>query len=392
MLSKGGEEMRIAVVDQNEKIIIPGNNSMVFVKADQTLEELKSDYTSAGFDGVLSIGKLQKDRIPKVDYYSDKLLGVSNKAYIESRLKKQITKYKIEELGWKPDDFKKVKGLSVNIKERSSEAGDEDEDIASTATATGVGFAMGMLMYFVIFIYGSMVMRSVMEEKTNRIVEVILSSVRPFQLMMGKIMGVGAVGVTQFAIWAFVFLGINIFASLFLAGMVDPGSTGMAMEASSADSQEIMEMVESMTEQISQLPLGMITLAFFFYFITGYFVYAALFAGLASAVNDESDAQILTIPVGIPVLLSLFILIGMMENPNTSLAFWASICPLSAPIIMPARMAFGVPLWELLLSMVLMILGVVFFVWLAARIYRVGILMYGKKVTFREIAKWMLRS
>lgn len=234
-------------------------------------------------------------------------------------------------------------------------------------------------------------MRGVMEEKTNRIVEVILSSVRPFQLMMGKILGIGAVGVTQFFIWIVALFFINILMTVVIGVSVDTTSIS-AGAASQQDPELVMDIMEGFQEQLSSLPMGLLMFSFVFYFVGGYVVYAALFASLSAAVNEEADAQVLTLPISIPVIISFFILMAILENPNTGLAFWSSIFPLSSPIIMPARIAFGVPIWQVILSMACLVIGGIFTVWLAARIYRVGILMYGKKVSFREIGKWMLKG
>ena len=188
--------------------------------------------------------------------------------------------------------------------------------------------------------YGAMIMRSVMEEKTNRIVEIILSSVKPFKLMMGKILGVGAVGVTQYAIWIVLLVIINFVMAFFIGDSINPNQVG---GASPQDVDAAMEMVENLQMQFASLPLGLIVFGFLFYFITGYVFYAALYAGLASAINDESDAQTLTFPIAIPIIISIIILSGMLDSPNSSIAVWASIIPFFAPVIMPARLAFGMP-------------------------------------------------
>lgn len=233
-------------------------------------------------------------------------------------------------------------------------------------------------------------MRSVMEEKSNRIVEVILSSVRPFKLMIGKILGVGAVGLTQFAIWIVLLFFINIFMGILIGGTMD--LSGAQMGANEQDMEQAMEMWEAVQGHFSELPIGLLIGSLLFYFFGGYVLYAALFAGLAAAVNDESDVQTLTIPISIPVVLAVFILIAIIENPNSGLAVWSSMFPLFSPIIMPARIAFGVPTHHLILSMALLVLGCIIAIWIAAKIYRVGILMYGKKISFREIGKWLFAN
>ena len=293
---------------------------------------------------------------------------------------------RLKDLGLAEKDFDNSQKVSISLNEVSL-AGKNN---IGTGIATSVGFAMAFLMYIVIFIYGAMVMKGVMEEKTNRIVEVMLSSVRPFQLMIGKITGIGAVGITQFTIWIVLLFFINSFLSLFMLSMFDMPAAGNGV--SETEMQQAQEIIEQLQTQFTELPLFQLIVSFIIYFIGGYLLYAALFAGLGSAVNDDSDAQTLTFPVSVPIIIAIFILTAIMERPNSSLAFWSSMIPFFSPIIMPFRIAFGVPLWELLLSMTLLLGGALFAVWIAAKIYRVGILMYGKKVTFTEIARWMVRS
>ncbi len=376
------DSLRIAVVDESGQYAnrFEDTRSLYFKEVKSSFEEMKTTYQEQNYDGILHIPSFNLNNPKGVEYFSDKLLGVQSKEYIEDELADEIRKERIAQLGIDDKAYQKARKVRLSIKEVNQEG-----EASGTGLATGVGMFMGMVMYFVIFLYGSMVMRGVMEEKTNRIVEVILSSVKPFQLMMGKILGIGAVGLTQFLIWIILMFFINIIMALFVGGSIDPGMMG----ANEADIEEIAAKMEMFQPTLEGLPVGKLVFCFLFYFFWGYIVYAALFGAMASAVNEEGDLQTLTIPVSIPIIISIFILMAMINSPNTSLAFWSSIFPLSAPIIMPARIAFGVPTWELILSMTLMVLGAFFIVWVAARIYRIGILMYGKKVTLREIGKWL---
>lgn len=261
-------------------------------------------------------------------------------------------------------------------------------------------------MYMLVFIFGSQVMRGVIEEKTSRVVEVIVSSVKPVQLMLGKIIGIALVGLTQFMIWVILTVG----AVAFVKGTVlkESGITEITqnipqnimsennmtvnaeetVEALSPEMEEFSKMFESALNQDWLL----IIFSFIFYFITGYFLYASVFAAIGSAVDNETETQQFMLPVTIPIILGLMVAVGTMQNPESSLSFWCSIIPLTSPIVMIARIPFGVPLWQIILSMALMIITFLAFVWMAAKIYRTGILMYGKKTSWKELWKWLKYS
>ncbi|OWY21811.1 ABC transporter permease [Sphingobacteriales bacterium UPWRP_1] len=397
LIAFNADTLRIVVKDDSGKFAqrIKDTETLYFKKSDDTLNLLKLNYRQEGYDGVLYIPQLNVDNPNGITYYSDKLLGLSAKSYIQTEIKDELRKLKLSELGVDDKVYNQVQKLQVEISEEATGGGSS----ANTGLATAAGFIMGFLMYMVIFIYGAMVMRGVMEEKTNRIVEVILSSVRPFQLMLGKIVGIGAVGLTQFLIWvvlmAFINLGLGVFAGGYLSNM-QGGGMGLGSGGFNAGNEQQMEqalfIAQSMQSQIESLPMATMVFGFLFYFLFGYIMYAALFAAVGSAVNDESETQSLTFPVSLPIIISIFILSAIMEAPNSGLAFWSSLIPLFSPIIMPFRIAFGVPWTQLLVSMALLVLGALAMVWLAAKIYRTGILMYGKKVTLTEIGRWLFRS
>lgn len=260
--------------------------------------------------------------------------------------------------------------------------------------ASGIGYATGFLIYITLFIYGVMVMRGVMEEKTNRIAEVIISSVKPFQLMMGKIIGIGAVGITQFLIWIILVTSL----STILGSMVSPEVMQQVQDAQQgagaiSAKPGIVGAIDNITSAVNwPLVIG----CFLFYFFGGYLFYASLFAAVGSAVNEDAqDAQSLTFPITLPIILGIIIMINAINDPNSSLATWASIIPFFSPIVMMARIPFGVPdtvpYWQLGLSMVLLVAGFLFTTWLGAKIYRTGILLYGKKPTWKEMIKWIRR-
>ena len=263
--------------------------------------------------------------------------------------------------------------------------------------ASGIGYLTGFLIYITLFIYGVMVMRGVMEEKTNRIAEVMISSVKPFQLMMGKIIGIGAVGLTQFLIWIILISGLSVLFGSSLSPETmqqvqnaQQGAGGMQQSAPPGG-------MAALVTNLSSVNWIMVVGCFLFYFLGGYLFYASLFAAVGSAVNEDSqDAQSLSFPITLPIILAIIIMINAINDPGSSLATWSSIIPFFSPIVMMARIPFGVPdtvpYWQLGLSMVLLVLGFLFTTWLSAKIYRTGILLYGKKPSWKEMIKWVRRS
>jgi ABC-2 type transport system permease protein len=278
-----------------------------------------------------------------------------------------------------------------------------------TEISWALGFIGGMLIYFFIFMYGSQVMRGVIEEKTSRIIEVIVSSVKPIQLMLGKIVGIAMVGLTQFLLWIVLTLGIvTTFTAIYAdqidkyklgneQAITDPGQLFPSDAMGMPDTQQGLEALGS-DENISQIidvffsiNYGVIIFTFLFYFVAGYLLYAALFAAIGSAVDNEADTQQFMLPVTIPLVFSIIIgLSFVLNNPDGDIAYWLSIIPLTSPIIMMIRVPFGVNIYtDLIPSMVLLIAGFLLTTWIAAKIYRTGILMYGKKVSYKELWKWL---
>jgi len=255
-----------------------------------------------------------------------------------------------------------------------------------------VGYGCGFLLYFFMLIYGMSVMRSVMEEKTNRIAEIIISSVKPYQLMLGKILGVALVGLTQFIIWVLLLL---------VVGGVVLGTVGINMFQHGAMSPEMMqqasmannaEMIAGLQSLFNDMNWGAILCWFLFYFLGGYFLYAALYAAVGSLVNDDpQDSQQFTLPITLPIIIAFVLMTAALQDPNSGMAVFGSLFPLTSPIVMMARIPFGVPAWQLILSAVLLVIGFILTTGLAAKIYRTGILLYGKKITFKEVGKWLFR-
>jgi len=333
---------------------------------------------------------------------------------IRKAVTKAVSELKMARSGIKQetiDDLQaKVELSAINLDEVGGKRND-------ASTTTGIAYVLSILVYMFIFIYGVQVMRGVSEEKSNRIMEVMISSVKPFQLMMGKILGIAGVVLTQFALWLVLSWGITtVVAPLLLkddkpvaaattataatsAAPAPAAQSGPAAAPSPAASTSADAMAEapkpgqpfSIWVILGELPIGSIIGGFLFFFLGGYLLYSSLFAAIGSAVDDQTDAQQFMFPVTIPLILSYIVSINVIINgdPNGPLAFWLSMIPLTSPIAMVMRLPFGVPAWQLALSGTLLVGGFVAATWVAARIYRVGILMYGKKVTYKELSKWM---
>jgi len=327
---------------------------------------------------------------------------------IRKAVTKAVSELKMARSGIKQqtiDDLQaKVEMSSINLDEVGGKRND-------AGTTTGIAYVLSILVYMFIFIYGVQVMRGVSEEKSNRIMEVMISSVKPFQLMMGKILGIAGVVLTQFALWLVLSWGLTtVVAPLLLkddkpvAATTTTTATSAAQSGTAAASRPAAPTsADAMAEApkpgqtlglwsvLGELPIGSILGGFMFFFLGGYLLYSSLFAAIGSAVDYQTDAQQFMFPVTIPLILSYIVSINVIINgdPNGPLAFWLSMIPLTSPIAMVMRLPFGVPTWQLVLSGTLLVLGFIGTTWVAARIYRVGILMYGKKVTYKELSKWM---
>ena len=299
-----------------------------------------------------------------------------------------------------------MKSIDTNVQVQTIKI-DSSGEVKETSTgiAMGLAYILGFLMYMLVFIFGAQVMRGVIEEKTSRVVEVIISSVRPVQLMMGKIIGIALVGLTQFFIW--IFLTILTVTILKTTILQDTKQTEIIQSAQqnlmSADqSATITAQTSDISPQLAEFsrlfdnamnqPWGTIIFSFIFYFITGYLLYASVFAAIGSAVDNETETQQFMLPVTIPIIFGLIVAMGTMQNPESSLSFWCSMIPLTSPIVMMARIPFGVPYWQIAVSMGLMLFTFAGFVWMAAKVYRTGILMYGKKTSWKEMWKWLRYS
>lgn len=389
---KGESSKKIAILDEynlfNGKIEAFGSNTFEFVK-NENPEAFKTSFNQKGYDAFLYIpADIKLDKPDNIVVYGQDQVGLGTQERLENRINKAIEKKQMQlKLGdaISVDELNSIKS-DVDIRSISLKDGTEKE--GNAAMATGAGYITGILIYFVLMIYGSMVMRGVMEEKTNRIAEVMVSSVRPFQLMMGKIIGIGAVGLVQFLIWGVLILGLQMLIPLFFPGAVEQMAS--AVPAAQQAAMQNAAMAKS-TNEILSMVFGLIP-GFIAYFLGGYFLYSSLFAAVGSAVNeDPQDAQSLMLPIMMPIIFSFVMLTKVVQDPHSGLAIFGSLFPLTSPIVMMGRLPFGVPGWQLALSLVLLIGGFLGTTWLAAKIYRTGILMYGKKITWKEMMKWVAR-
>lgn len=380
------ESTRIAVKDESGLFLRKLNSTKTLeynFHQEQLIDELKLSYLDQGYDGILYIPDIDIHQPSGITFISENSLGLVTKSLMESAIEGEIRKLRISSQGLSEDVLS-----SLDAEVIISEAGvQEDNSGGGAIISTVIGYVMGFIIYIVLFVYGTMVMKGVVEEKTNRIMEVIISSVKPFQLMLGKILGIGAVGLTQFFLWI-ILVGLTYvgLAYIFSDKLLELSSIAMNPEmAPTKDAAEFAMGLEGLKNINWPLLIG----SFLFYFFGGYLFYASLFAALGSAVGEESESQAMMLPISVPIILAIFLMMIIITQPHSSLAVWSSMIPFFSPIIMPARIPFGIPGWQIALSMFLLIIGFIFTTWIAGRIYRVGVLMYGKKVNFRELWKWL---
>jgi ABC-2 type transport system permease protein len=396
------EERTIAVYDPTSLILnrLEGNNFTKFhYIPEQEYQQLSKNFKSGKYYAVLHIPTniLNTNRAEMI---SDKQVTMDVKYMVagkignimETEKKKQV----IDAIGV-PDLEKKLAATKTNITVDTIKLGDEGKAVKSSSEiAMIIGLVAGFMIYMFVFIYGTMVMRGVMEEKSNRIVEVIISSVKPFQLLFGKIVGIGLVGLTQIAIWIILGTGIaSVTATYSGQGSADVASqaqnvmSGQEVGQIAASSPEAQNKVAEIIGMIGNLNIPLIVFALFFYFICGFILYASLMGAIGSAVDSDEDAQQIMLPVMMPLIASIIIVMAVAKNPEGSLAFWASMIPFTSPVTMMARIPFGIPVWQIMLSMTILLATILGTIWIAGKIYRTGILMYGKKVNFKEIVKWL---
>jgi len=392
---ESGSEIKVAVLDEAGMVRqLPDDKGVRFIPSGgKNIEQLKTEVQEKQIDGVLRIpplGNFQKKE-HTVFYYSDDKLAPEKSGIIERKIAKKIREFKVDSLKLDPKSLEMLETDIAIDPEKITGTG-EDDSKYTVGVGLAIGGVMAFIMFFMVMMYGQMVMRSVMEEKTNRIVEVMMSSVRPFDLMLGKILGAGAVGLTQVVIWVVLSGGIMFLVPLIMGG-VDPSQMQAPMSPGDVtiDPEQMEGEAFRFMNEINKQNWWLIISSFIIFFLGGYFIYSSLFAAIGSAMGDDmGEGQALVLPVTIPIILAIYIVFfAGIRNPDSGLMVFASLFPLFSPIAMPFRMAFNPPWWQIALSLILVVAAAFFFVWLAGRIYRVGILLYGKKVTFKEIGKWM---
>ena len=396
VMNQGSDDQKVIYVMDEQDLLgknIESRKNLEFVFTDNDLASLKTKYEAKELDGILELKGITQNDIKTYDviYHSDDQLALDESKSIERDIRKKVRNYKLKALDI---DTSKLNSLETNINIIPNTIFDDKEITGMTGIVGSLlGGVVGYALFFIILIYGMQVMRSVMEEKINRIVEVLISSVKPFELMMGKVIGVGLVGLTQIGLWSILFPIIYTVAFSFFG--VDAAGPSLSDIANNPDIpqdaiQEGTAKIALILTEIGNMNWLKILPLLIFYFLGGYFAYASLFAAVGSAVGEDiNEAQSLTLPIMLPLVFAVYIGVSAISAPDSSIVVWASIIPLLSSIVMPVRLPSDPATWQILLSVVLLILFVIFFVWLAGRIYRVGILMYGKKASIKEIAKWV---
>ncbi len=389
MAAKSEQKEAIAVIDESgvfiNKMDTSSSSYTITYIADDTHENYTTLLEKNKCDILLHIYPFRNGLPDSINIYKDGGVSLSAKEFISDDMNTIYQIKQMQDEGIDKDKIDSINNSSIRLKSFDLKNNQE----TSSEIATMIGYVTGFLIYLVILIYGMGVMRGVMEEKTNRIAEVIISSVRPFQLMMGKIVGIALVGLTQFLLWLILTGSLQFLLPLFIPELrqaMHP-SSAVGMDAmSKVPSSELAGIFNSLSNQHWSLILS----CFLFYFLGGYFLYAAMFAAVGSLVNeDQQEAQQMTIPITMPIILAFFIMTSAIKDPNSTLAIFGSMFPLTSPIVMMARIPYGVPAWQIATSMLLLVAGFVLMTWLSAKIYRTGILMYGKKASWKEVIKWM---
>jgi len=377
------EKPKVALLDQGSLIsdsaIINSKKASLVKVSNETEASFVKKYKTQGYEAFLYVPKIDilSEKPKGIILHSQSSLSLGTSSAIENIVNESIEEKRMIAQGIEPARYKKI---SSDIDIESTIDTEDGGKKTVSEVAYAVSFACGILIYMMMIIYGTQVMRGVTEEKTSRIAEVVVSSVKPFQLMMGKIIGIGAVGLTQFAIW---------FILLFLMQFLIPAD--MLTKASAAS--ESAGAAATIATGISSLPLLKIAIAFVFFFLAGYLLYASLFAAVGSVVSeDQQEAQQLIFPILMPIILGFVIMTKAINDPHSNLAVFGSLFPLTSPIVMMGRITYDIPLWQIACSVVLLVACFFFFTWITAKIYRTGILMYGKKPSWKEMMKWAFKK
>lgn len=384
----------VEVFDESGRMNLETNDKFEFISLSGSLEQAKTAYQQTKHFALLYIPDFELAKPEGLTLYTKENPSIRKMDDLESLLERRVHDLKLEQFNI---DKETLKSLRTSISLRSvnlSESGEEKD--SNTGMLYVLGFVLGVLIYMFVLIYGMQIMLGVIEEKTSKIVEVIISSVKPFQLMMGKILGIASVGLLQFTIWA-VLISVLSTVTLNLFGVNMPQEQAMEQVMNQMDNPEVAEAMQENSQalkimkSISEIPYGFIVFNFAFYFLGGYLLYGALFAAVGSAVDSQQEAQQFTLPITMPLIIAYFgLFMFILNDPHSPASFWFSIIPFTSPVAMVGRLGYDPPLWQLVLSQVLLIGGFIFTTWIAGRIYRVGILMHGTKVNYKVLAKWFM--
>lgn len=406
MMGAKEEAKKVAVIDASGIVMPSLENTETVTYVDcpgADLETMKADLKEGDYDAVLSISEL--DTVNKTftsDVFSIKPLGLDMTENISNQINSALQNYKISsyDIEGLEDIMKDVKS---KVKLRSYTLNDAGEEtISESGVFMGVSMVLGMIIYMFIAIFSGMVMSSVIEEKSSRVVEVLISSVKATELLFGKIISVALVAITQFMLWIGLTLAIiGVVSAVAGPELFGGADTEQIAQMSGMSADQMAAITEAASDSdglatilstVRTMPLGEIVICFIIYFVFGYMLYASLFAAIGSAGESENDTQQLQIPITIPLLIGFFIAIYAFKAPDSSIVFWGSMIPFTSPIVMLARLPFTVPLWEVILSIVLLVATFALCAWLASKIYKVGILMYGKKSTWKDLWKWLKQN
>lgn len=386
---------KIAVISTNKTLTekLATDKNVTYVYENKSLDQMKKSLKNSDYDYILYLPEFSLKAPKGIELFGAKQAGLSLSNRVSGDIEELIRNQKLKESGIAQSDLDQLKTAVDISTKKIAETGLEEESSAGASTV--IAFIAGVLMFMFIMLYGVQVMRGVIEEKTSRIIEVMISSVKPFQLMMGKIIGIALVGLTQFILWIVLTFTISTVAITVFVDKVDVKKIAASAQGGSqlsTGTQAATVAQGPMTDvqkSLAGLDFGKIISVFVFFFLGGYLFYSALYAAIGSAVDSETETQQFMMPVMLPLLLGYALSLSVITNdPYGNVAFWLSMIPFTSPIAMVVRMPYGVSNWELILSMVILVVGFVGTVWVASRIYRVGILMYGKKTTFKEMFKW----
>jgi ABC-2 type transport system permease protein len=353
-----------------------------FSKAETAAKESKNQK----FDAIIQIPAnydLDNPKKININCLSDKSMGMIARSFINKSFSDKVRELRAKKLNINQEQ---LDDLSRDIDLTYKGLSEDKKKSANATIGVAFGYMIGMAIYILLLVYGTMIMKGVMEEKSNRIMEVLVSSVKPVQLMLGKIIGIGAVGITQFLLWILL-IGLGIFAIPFMG--ITPDHMQSVSKGNIQGGDFDPDKMQQYITSLQDFHFGPLIFVFIIFFLGGFLLYGSLFAAIGAAGGDETDSQSLTFPVMLPIIISFVMLTNVLGQPEGNVAFWASLVPFCSPIIMPALMPFNPPVWQIALSMLLLYGGFVLCALLAAKIYRTGILMYGKKTSFKEIGRWI---